>query len=113
MKTRILNTPIKGHLNDVVMEKIFRKFLRHIGSGDFYIGKTGRNPEERLKDHKKNNVECSKMIILYSSMSKKYVEAVERNLVFWSYDYNSNRTGGGGGSLSKRDKFNYVYLLVK
>jgi hypothetical protein len=102
---------ITGHATDKNIIKIINTLIRQVGSKKYYIGKTGRDPLLRFNEHKQQ-YNWKKMIILYQSKSKNYVEAVEAILVDYTYEYNKNNTGGGGGPLSSKTQFNYVYALI-
>ncbi len=112
MKNQLYLNPVLGHLNNATYEKVVKKLKRQIGSGDIYIGKTGRDPMERFKEHKKKNSNWKKMIVLYASKSKKYVENLEYDLVYRTFEFNKNKVSGGGGPLSADNKLNYLYVLV-
>ena len=92
MSIKIVHNPATGHLNQGLYTKINRKLTRHIDSKKFYIGKTGRDPEVRLKEHLRNNPHWKKMVVLYCSKSKKYVEDLEHELVHSTYKFNKNKT---------------------
>jgi hypothetical protein len=113
MTYEIIENPKTGHVNQDLFKLIQRKLTRLVGSKKFYIGKTGRDPEYRFREHIKKNPKWTKMIVLYSSKSKKYVENLEYHLVYSTYQRNSNCTGGGGGPLSAKHHLNYVYALIQ
>jgi predicted GIY-YIG superfamily endonuclease len=101
-----------GHATDKNINKIkktLNALIRQVGIKKLYIGKTG-DPSGRFNKHKQNK--WKKMIILYQSKSKNYVEEVESILVAYTYEFNKNKTGGGGGPLSSKTQFNYVYALI-
>jgi len=100
-------------MNQVLFKTILRTLTRQVGSKKFYIGKTGRDPEYRFREHIKSNPKWKKMIVLYSSKSKRYIEDLEQQLVYATYQRNSNCTGGGGGPLSDKHHSNYVYALIQ
>jgi len=111
MTITIVQNHATGHLNPTLYKKIERKLMRHVGSREFYIGKTGREPALRFQEHRRDNPIWKKMILLYVSKSKKYVEDLEHDLVYATYDFNKNKTGGGGGPLSNEHPMNFVYVL--
>jgi hypothetical protein len=99
-------------MNPTLSKKIERKLIRHVGGKKFYIGKTGREPALRFQEHLRDNPIWKKMILLYVSKSKKYVEDLEHDLVYATYDINKNKTGGGGGPLSNEHPLNFVYVII-
>ena len=111
MTITIVQNHATGHLNPTLYKKIERKLMRHVGSREFYIGKTGSEPALRFQEHRRDNPIWKKMILLYVSKSKKYVEDLEHDLVYATYDFNKNKTGGGGGPLSNEHPMNFVYVL--
>ena len=112
MRIRIVQNHATGHLNPTLCKKIGRKLISHVGGKKFYIGKTGRDPVKRFQEHRRDNPIWKKMILLYVSKSKKYVEDLEYALVHSTYDFNKNKTGGGGGPLSNEHPMNFVYVLI-
>ena len=113
MSNIITDLCITGHATDKNINKIkktLNALISQVGSKKLYIGKTG-DPSGRFNKHKQQS-KWKKMIILYQSKSKNYVEAVEAILVDYTYEYNKNNTGGGGGPLSSKTQFNYVYALI-
>lgn len=112
MTYKIIENQMTGHLNPTLIQTIGRKLIRHVGGKKFYIGKTYREPAARFQEHIRNNPVWKKMILLYVSKSKKYVEDLEHELVHATYKFNKNKTGGGGGPLSSEHPFNYVYVLI-
>ena len=112
MTIKIVQKHSTGHLNPTLYKKIERKLISHVGGKKFYIGKTGREPALRFQEHRRDNPIWKKMILLYVSKSKKYVEDLEYALVHSTYDFNKNKTGGGGGPLSNEHPMNFVYVLI-
>jgi hypothetical protein len=101
-----------GHLDSSLYQKIVNKVERCTKNKKFYIGKTGRHPQERFNEHLRQNPKWTKMIVLYQSTSKYYVEALENILVEETFRKNKNKASGGGGPLSKKHKHSFVYVLV-
>ncbi len=113
MNYKIIDKSATGHINQDLIKTIKRLLSCHVGSKKFYIGKTGRDPRHRFREHlRENPKKWKKMIILYASKSKKYVEDLECYLVLTTYGKNTNCTGGGGGPLSEKHPINYVYVLI-
>ena len=56
MTIKIVQNHATGHLNPTLYNKIERKLIRHVGSSEFYIGKTGREPALRFQEHPMNFV---------------------------------------------------------
>ena len=86
----------------------------------FYIGIcSGSDREKAMKrreDGYKIDNKISKMVMLYESDNQQEVRNVEKQLVEYyrckKPDYCINRTGGGGGRLSKGPKYQ-VYLAIE
>ena len=112
MTNKIIQNHATGHMNPTLYKKIERKLIRHVGGKKFYIGKTGREAALRFQEHRRDNPIWKKMILLYVSKSKKYVEDLEHDLVYATYDFNKNKTGGGGGPLSNEHPLNFVYVII-
>ncbi len=113
MNYKIVDISATGHINQNLIKTIKRLLSCQVGGKKFFIGKTGRDPRDRFREHlRENPKKWKKMILLYASKSKKHVEDLEYYLVYTTYEKNTNCTGGGGGPLSEKHPTNYVYVLI-
>jgi hypothetical protein len=75
------------------------------------VGITGRNPEERFREHLQTR-SWSQMVVIYKTDSIAYANQVEAYLVQRHYIDLVNVRSGGGSQLTSFGP-NYLYVLLE
>ncbi len=68
-------------------------------------------PERRLKEHQRSNKGWDKMIVKYHTTSVKYINSIEKILIYHHWYYVANEVAGGGGPNGNPPY--YLYVLLK
>jgi len=94
---------------------IRKKLNRSIGQYTRYYKKIkigiSCNPERRKNEHNISGKGWRKMIILYKTTSKKYIDSLEKEVIDYHWDYVENEVSGGGGQKGVSPY--YLYILIK
>lgn len=75
------------------------------------IGITGRNPQSRFDEHKRNK-KWDRMIVIYRTSSVNFANKIEEWLTLVHWPDLVNKKIGGGSELTKHG-YNYTYILLK
>jgi hypothetical protein len=104
---------IEGHLNDSLISILNRKIGQYTIDNFIRIGITGRDPEQRLREHSRDLDDFwDRMIVIYRTSSEKNIREIERILTNSYKDFIYYEKLGGGGFISKVGP-NYLYLLLR
>jgi len=100
----------KGHLVNVEtqLKQSVNAYIQHYS--EIKIGITC-NPDRRKSEHHRSKKGWEKMVIKYETQSVKYINAIEKTLIDYHWDYVTNEVGGGGGPNGTPPY--YLYVLLK